>query len=81
MSEQSEFKRRKKLVIPKPTKKGLPCPACKGHTVQRDVSPEDKWYVEVCINGQVTVSTRVDGREIFEKVDCEYWGAGFEQRR
>lgn len=67
-------------VVPKPTKRGLPCPACKGKTVQRDVSLEDSWYVEYCVDGQVRVSTKVDGREIFRTVPCEYWGSGFERK-
>jgi len=69
-----------KFSIPKPAKKDLKCPACGGHTVQRDVSSADGWYVEFCVGGQLRVATKVDGREIFESVSCEYWGSGFGQR-
>jgi len=70
-----------KVAVPKSTRTGLSCPCCKGHTVQRDVSSEDRWYVEYCVGGIVRVSTKVEGREIFESVPCEYWGCGFEPKR
>ena len=76
-----------KVAVPKPTRTGLFCPSCKGHTVNRDISSEDRWYVEYCVGGTVRVSVKVFDREgkrlqdKWEDVPCEYWGCGFEPKR
>jgi len=80
MSEETfkRYKSRPKVVMTKPIT-GLKCPACKGNTVQRDVSPEDHYYVEFCIGGTVFVTRKdKDGKERQVPVDCEYWGVGWE---
>lgn len=75
---EPRLRERKVVSVPKPTRRGLPCPACKGHTVNRDVAP-DGYYVEYCYGGTVKVQNRETKR--WEDEPCEYWGTGYEQRK
>jgi len=68
--------RKRKLKIPKASETGLKCPLCGGHTLCRDVSLEDGWYVEVCLGGKLRFE---DGEEVYE-FSCPYWWAGFQKR-
>jgi hypothetical protein len=62
--------------IPEPKKKGLECPVCGGHTVNRDMSSEDGYYVEWCYGGHFVVDEETGEAETFE---CPYWNAGWER--
>lgn len=88
MSEDGTFKRyrsRHEHMVREPDLTGLRCPACRGSTVERDVSSDDGYYVEFCSGGTVTVSAKDFNGKIIEgkfiQVSCEYWGTGFVRKR
>jgi hypothetical protein len=59
----------------------LECPVCGGHTVQRDVSLEDGYYVEWCQDGTIRerrVNDKGEETDEFEEFECPYFDAGFE---
>jgi hypothetical protein len=61
--------------VPEPKKRGLLCPVCGCHTVNRDVG-EDGYYVEWCSGGVIKVQDETG--ETVEFV-CPYWDAGWEK--
>lgn len=68
----------KKVKIPKPKVVGLRCPLCGNRTLCRDVSPQDKWYVEWCMGGRLRFKEiDEDGEEVVYEFECPYWWADF----
>jgi hypothetical protein len=73
-----EIRGRPRVKKYKPTKKGIECPVCGGHTVERDIAP-DWYYVEVCISGKLILVDDT-GEMKDEWLSCPYWNTGWEER-